>query len=405
MHGGMVNKVWSRSLAYSAASGRSLLASRAAIACPLVASAARPRLEAYLPQPSSCCSGGRRNASWRSAASFKKRWSEASNAALHQSLSADPVEGLGVIARAKAKRNQTDDIERLEAEDFDLLPLADEVDLDEFFANASAESDKGGSSKEKGAPVRDALYSSEEVDHRRRAELLSLIEELGTANIAPAPRAPTSDAFLLKMNRDPAMLKEASTKSIIMSRTFMDSIKLQEIGRLTEGQYFAHVLHTRRVSKVLGGGKRVSVSVLVVVGNGQGTAGYGMGKDLEAGPALFKAVRNALKNLVHIKRFDDRTIFHAFKGKYASNVAIFTQRRKGSGTKVNWLMWKILNAFGITDVAIKVYGSQNNIAQTHLIFNALQRMKTVQSHSETAGERVLDYKPLTKRGQAGYTAH
>ena len=88
---------------------------------------------------------------------------------------------------------------------------------------------------------------------------------------------------------------------------------MREEGRLKEGSYYAYLLHTRRVTKVGPEGKRVSYSVLVALGNGKGTAGIGMGKDLAPGTALYKAARDAKKNLVHIELFDGRTVFHPMK--------------------------------------------------------------------------------------------
>ena len=83
---------------------------------------------------------------------------------------------------------------------------------------------------------------------------------------------------------------------------------------------------------------------------------------------------------------------------------VITLRRAGSGTRCNWIMWKILNAFGITDVSIKVHGSRNNLAQTHAIFNALQRMATATDIAERRGKRVLDMTPRTPAGWAGHRA-
>ena len=69
--------------------------------------------------------------------------------------------------------------------------------------------------------------------------------------------------------------------------------------------------------QVTGAGKKGSVSVLAVVGNGQGTAGFGLGKDMEATTALVKACRAAKKNMLHVERFDKRTVFHDMEDKWA----------------------------------------------------------------------------------------
>ena len=95
--------------------------------------------------------------------------------------------------------------------------------------------------------------------------------------------------------------------------SFIDSQKLRESGVIKPDQYFTHLLLTRVTSKVGPEGKKRSFSQLVIVGNGNGTAGLGAGKDVTPGMALFKATQNAKRNLVHVDRFDGRTIFHAMK--------------------------------------------------------------------------------------------
>ena len=67
-----------------------------------------------------------------------------------------------------------------------------------------------------------------------------------------------------------------------------------------------------------GAGKKGSISVLAVVGNGDGVAGFGLGKDEEAGAALFKAARAAKKKLLYVDRFDNRTIFHTMEQTFVS---------------------------------------------------------------------------------------
>jgi small subunit ribosomal protein S5 len=132
---------------------------------------------------------------------------------------------------------------------------------------------------------------------------------------------------------------------------------------------------------------------LVVVGNGKGTAGIGMGKDITAGTALYKATCEARKSLVHIDRFDERTLFHAFDDRFAKTKVVIRLRRPGSGTRCSWVVWKILSAFGISDVSVKVHGSRNPTAVAHAVVNALQRMSSAQSIASRRGLRVLDMNP------------
>jgi small subunit ribosomal protein S5 len=131
----------------------------------------------------------------------------------------------------------------------------------------------------------------------------------------------------------------------------------------------------------------------VVVGNGQGTAGIGMGKDVVAGNALYKATVAARKNLVHIERFDQRTMFHAFDERFARTKLVMRLRRPGSGTRCSWVVWKLLSAFGISDVSVKIHGSRNPTTVAYALVNALQRCSSAQAVADRRGLRILDMSP------------
>ena len=218
-----------------------------------------------------------------------------------------------------------------------------------------------------------------------------MLEDLGPEGLLPPPQSPVED---LQSKRDgTALMQEDLSKNLLTTRSYSDALRLRESGALPEGSYFAYLLNTRRVAKVGPEGKRVSYSVLVVVGNGQGTAGVGMGKDVTPGTALFKATRTARQNLVHIDRFDDRTLFHAINDRFAKTKLVIRLRRPGSGTRAAWNVWKILSAFGVTDVSVKIHGSRNPTTVAYAMCNALQRMSTAQDVADRRGMRILDMDP------------
>lgn len=78
------------------------------------------------------------------------------------------------------------------------------------------------------------------------------------------------------------------------------------------------LIHIRRISRATGGGKKRSIWALVIVGNGNGSAGYGEGRALDATNAVNKATRDAMKNMIYIDRLDNRTIFSDIKHKFQS---------------------------------------------------------------------------------------
>ena len=190
-----------------------------------------------------------------------------------------------------------------------------------------------------------------------------------------------------------ALLQEDLSKSIQTTRNYIDALKLRADGNLPAGSYYAYLLNTRRVAKVSAEGKRMSYSCLVVVGNGQGTAGIGMGKDITPGNALYKATRTARNSLIHIDRFDDRTLFHAINDRYAKTKLVIRLRRPGSGTRCAWHVWKMLSAIGVSDVSVKIHGSRNPTTVAYALFNALQRQSTAQDVADRRGVRVLDMDP------------
>lgn len=251
------------------------------------------------------------------------------------------------------------------------------------------------SGAERAQRTRAALLAQPDVEPARRAELLELLEDLGPEGLLPPPPMP-EEAFD-QGSESTELFKEDLARSLTITRSFVDSVKLRDSGGLPNGAYFGYLLNTRRVSKSQAEGKRVSYSTLVVVGNGQGTAGIGMGKDVVAGTALYKATCAARKNLVYIERFDQRTLFHAMDDRFARTKLVVRLRRPGSGTRCSWVVWKILSAFGITDVSVKVHGSRNPTTVAHAVFNTLQRSSSAQQVAERRGLRILDMSPDTIR--------
>jgi len=237
----------------------------------------------------------------------------------------------------------------------------------------------------------DALYAQDDVDPARRAELLELLEDLGPESLLSPPPMPHDDVD--EASESSELLEQDLSRTLMTTRSFVDSVKLREMGGLADGAYFGYLLNTRRVSKSQAEGKRTSYSTLVVVGNGNGTAGIGMGKDTAAGTSLYKATCAARKNLIHVERFDERTLFHAMDERFAKTKLVVRLRRPGSGTRCSWAVWKILSAFGITDVSVKIHGSRNPTTVAHAVINALQRSTSAQQVADRRGLRVLDMSP------------
>mmetsp|Transcript_11897 Transcript_11897/g.20063 ORF Transcript_11897/g.20063 Transcript_11897/m.20063 type:complete len:383 (+) Transcript_11897:62-1210(+) len=290
--------------------------------------------------------------------------------------------------------------------DFQLPDSLEMGALDDEYEDDTSETEGHSNQGATVSELRDGMHQNTNVDIRRRAELLSLLEQLGPNALTFAkPRVPKQQDENENMEmEDHMMVRERETDSLAVCSTFLGSVQLRQSGKLGSGQFFAHVLQTRRTAKVTHQGKKISIGVLAVVGNGQGVAGFATGKDADATVALVKAIRAAKKNLVSVERFDQRTIFHDMEEKYKCTKIVIRLRRAGAGTRCSWCIWKILNAFGITDVSVKIHGSTNHLYQAHAFFNAVQRMTTAQMIADRRGQRVLDMTPRSPSGIAGYRA-
>ena len=304
----------------------------------------------------------------------------------------------GMKAKPEVRGVDLDDDEYFLADD--ALTLA-EGDGDEYLwldgetalRTGSAVPESGSrSGAERAKRARAALLAQPDVEPARRAELLELLEDLGPEGLLPPPSMPPLEDFAEGLNSE-ELFKEDLARNLQIARSFHDSLKLRESGGLPDGQYFGYMLNNRRVSKSMSETKRGSYSTLVVVGNGQGTAGIGMGKDVVAGNALYKATVAARKNLVYIERFDQRTMFHAFDERFARTKLVMRLRRPGSGTRCSWVVWKLLSAFGISDVSVKIHGSRNPTTVAYALVNALQRCSSAQAVADRRGLRILDMSP------------
>jgi len=118
------------------------------------------------------------------------------------------------------------------------------------------------------------------------------------------------------------------------------------------------VLIVRRVTKVVKGGRRFRFSALVVVGDGKGTVGYGLGKSKEVIDAITKAGQIARKNLYKVPVVHG-TVPHEVEKKYGATRVLIKPAAPGTGVKAGGAMRAILEAAGYTDVLCKVIGSSN----------------------------------------------
>jgi small subunit ribosomal protein S5 len=130
----------------------------------------------------------------------------------------------------------------------------------------------------------------------------------------------------------------------------------RQIAQVSELQ--EKVVYINRVSKVVKGGRRFSLTALVVVGDGNGNVGVGMGKSAEVPVAIKKGVEDAKKNMFKVA-LTEGTVPHAVLGKFGAGQVLIKPAAPGTGIIAGGPIRALFELAGITDVLSKSLGSDN----------------------------------------------
>ncbi len=147
------------------------------------------------------------------------------------------------------------------------------------------------------------------------------------------------------------------------------------------------VVAINRVTKVVKGGKNLSFSALVVVGDSRGHAGFGMGKAREVPMAIKKGIEQAKKNLIKLN-MKGTTIPHQVTGWYGSAQVLLKPASEGTGVIAGGPVRKVMQVAGITNVLTKSIGTSNPHNVVKATFAALLSLKDIGQVAETRSKTI-----------------
>ena len=164
-----------------------------------------------------------------------------------------------------------------------------------------------------------------------------------------------------------------------MRRTIIDTTNLE----LTD-----KVVSIKRVTKVVKGGRNMRFTALVVVGDGNGHVGVGLGKSIEIPEAIRKGKEDAAKHLVSVALDENNSVTHDFLGKYGSSTVLLKKAPEGTGVIAGGPARSVLELAGYKNIRTKSLGSNNKTNVVLATIEGLLSLKTPEEVAKLRGKSV-----------------
>lgn len=154
-------------------------------------------------------------------------------------------------------------------------------------------------------------------------------------------------------------------------------------------ELYEKLIMSNRVGKMQKGGRRFSYSVMVVVGDRNGRAGYGIGKANDTTDAIRKAVERAKRNMIEIP-LQNGTLIHPIYHKFKASKIVLKPAAPGTGILAGGHIRAVMEAFGVRDVLTKRLGSGNKLNIVKGVFEALSTMLDGRKVAKARGKSLKE---------------